>query len=266
MVRPFPHDQIESLSKVLGECGSGPEISSVLRDLNLYDDQEGHTKWRRLNEVFRGLQERDRSANRVLAFIRAFLSPVRFVGKRDEFEEHRREVNVILAFAGLEYGAGGEFRVVRNVKTIAEAERRANTIRAKLQGRHIHPEALKYCRAELMEDNYFHAVFEAVKSLEQRIRDISGVDGSGATLVDRVFSVSRPVLALNMLQTETERSEHKGFANLLRGCFGAIRNPLAHEPKLLWDGEDDAADYFTLISLLHRKLDGSVRTKLGGSL
>ncbi len=50
-------------------------------------------------------------------------------------------------------------------------------------------------------------------------------------------------------------SEHKGFAALIKGCFGAIRNPLAHEPKILWDGEDDAADYLTLISMLHRKLD-----------
>ncbi len=52
-------------------------------------------------------------------------------------------------------------------------------------------------------------------------------------------------------------------AALLKGCFTAVRNPLAHEPKLLWQGEDDAADYLTLISLLHRKLDACVLTGLG---
>lgn len=82
-------------------------------------------------------------------------------------------------------------------------------------------------------------------------------------LVDQVFSVERPLLAFNTLQTETERSEHKGFAALLKGCFAAIRNPLAHEPKILWEGEDDAADYLSLISLLHRKLDECVRTPFG---
>ena len=97
-----------------------------------------------------------------------------------------------------------------------------------------------------MHDNYFHAVFEASKGLAQRIRDQSQVDGDGANLVDRVFSVDRPVLAFNTLQTDTERSEHKGFAALLKGCFAAVRNPLAHEPKIMWHGEDDAADYFTL--------------------
>ena len=103
---------------------------------------------------------------------------------------------------------------------------------------------------------------EATKGLAQRIRDMSGIQADGAALVDRVFSIERPVLAINSLQTETEKSEHKGFASLLKGCFAAARNPLAHEPKVLWQGEDDAADYLSLISLLHRKLDDSVRTGL----
>ena len=113
-----------------------------------------------------------------------------------------------------------------------------------------------------MHDNYFHAVFEATKGLAERIRSMSGVDGDGAELVDKVFSVSRHVLALNSLRTETERSEHKGFAALLKGCFGAARNPLAHEPKILWEGEDDAADYLSLVSLLHGKLDDCFPTGL----
>ena len=255
VVPPIPNVQIESLSRALGKYGSGSEISSVLTDLNLYDHSDGDTKWRRLNEVFRKIQERDGCANAILAFIRTFLAPARFVSRTEEFEENRQEVNVILAFSGLEYGADGEFRRVRDAKTLTEAERRTKIIRSKLEGRRIHPEALKYCRSELMDDNYFHAVFEATKGLTQRIRELSGVDGDGAALVDQVFSAKSPVLAFNTLRIETERSEHRGFAALLKGCFAAVRNPLAHEPKILWDGEDDAADYFTLVSLLHRKLD-----------
>ena len=115
----------------------------------------------------------------------------------------------------------------------------------------------------MLQDNYFHAVFEATKGLAQRIREMSSVEADGAALVDRVFSIERPVLAFNTLRTETERSEYKGFAALLKGCFAAVRNPLAHEPKILWEGEDDAADYFSLISLLHRKLDDCVPTHIG---
>jgi uncharacterized protein (TIGR02391 family) len=188
------------------------------------------------------------------------LAPARFVGRSEDFEAHRQELNTTLSFSGLEYGRDGAFRRRQAAGTLDEAEARATTIQAKFKGRRIHPEVLKYCRAELLQDNYFHAVFEATKGLAQRIRDLSGVQADGAALIDQVFSIDRPVLAINSLRTETERSEHKGFAALLKGCFGAVRNPLAHEPKVLWQGEDDAADYLSLISLLHRKLDDCVRT------
>ena len=170
-----------------------------------------------------------------------------------------------MALSGLEYGADGQFRNRPAAATLTEAERRIKTIQAKFQGRRIHPEVLTYCIAELMQDNYFHAVLEASKGLEQRIRDKSGLEGSGASLVDKVFSINEPVLTFNTLRTETEKTQHKGFAALLKGCFAAVRNPLAHEPKIMWDGEDDAADYFTLISLLHRKLDDCVPTGMARS-
>ena len=142
--------------------------------------------------------------------------------------------------------------------TLSEAEARAGTIRAKFRGRRLHPEVLKYCRPELMQKNYFHAVFEATKGLAQRIRERSGVDADGAKLVDSALLGKNPKLAMNSLRTETERSEQNGFGMLLKGCFAAVRNPLAHEPKILWEGEDDAADFLTLNSLLHRKLDDCV--------
>ena len=259
----FEEGSVESLAKLLGACGSGSDISRVLSNLDMDDHSEGYTKWRRLYQLFLDLQEHDRCANRVLAFIKSFLTPARFVDRNDEFERHRTTLNTVLAFSGLEYGADGKFRNRPAAATLTEADRRAKTIQSKFQGRRIHPEVLKYCKAELMQDNYFHAVFEASKGLAQRIRDKSGVDGDGANLVDSVFSVNRPTLAFNTLRTDTEKTEHKGFALLLKGCFAAVRNPLAHEPKIMWNGEDDAADYLTLISLLHKKLDDRAPTGMG---
>ncbi|GMU40135.1 MAG: hypothetical protein AMXMBFR23_10010 [Chloroflexota bacterium] len=262
-VEPFTAGQLDVLARFLGECGTGTEISRFLTVCRLRDDSGESTKWRRLHWVFDAVQQKDRSANRVLDFIQHYLAPTRFVGRRDLFEQHRDGLNSILAFSGLEYGSDGEFRQQTRARTLDEAEARAQTIQAKFAGRRMHPEVLKYCRAELMQDNYFHAVFEATKGLAERIREMSGVDGDGAVLVDRVFAIERPVLAFNTLRTESEQSQHKGFAALLKGCFAAVRNPLAHEPKILWAGEDDAADYLSLISLLHRKLDDCVSTVPG---
>lgn len=262
-VQEFSEGQIEALARFLGECGSGTDITRVLHNRGLEDNSGESTKWRRLYRIFLAYQRQYSSPVKTLDFIKSFLIPARYVGRAEEFEQRRDELNVILAFSGLEYGADGQFRKKKAAETLDEAESRLRTIKAKFQSRRLHHEVLKYCRAELMQDNYFHAVFEASKGLAQRIRELSGVEKDGAALVDKVFSVESPMLAINSLQTDTEKSEHKGFAALLKGCFAAVRNPLAHEPKILWSGEDDAADYLSLISLLHRKLDDCVQTGLG---
>ena len=254
-IEPFPAPQLEALARLLGECGTGSTITKLFTEQRISDRPGESTKWKRLDWAFSEMQRQDGSANRVLRFIESYLAPSRFVGERAQFEQYRSDLNQRLAFAGLAYGPDGRFRRATKVRTLTEAEARADAIQAKFRDRRLHPEVVKYCRPELMQENYFHAVFEATKGLAQRIRDMSGVDGDGATLVDGALSIKNPKLAFNTLRTETERSEHQGFAMLLKGRFAAVRNPLAHEPKILWDGEDDAADYLTLVSLLHRKLD-----------
>lgn len=260
IVSPFPEGQIESLSRLLGDCGTGDQITRAFHDRGLEDHSGQSTKWRRLHWVFSDSQRQHGCANRIIDFIQSFLTPGRFVGNSSEFEGHRTNLNAILSLSGIEYGKDGKFRMVTVATTLDQAEARLKTIQFKLRGRSVHSEVTKYCRTELLQDNYFHAVFEASKGLAQRIRELSGIEGDGAKLIDDVFLGSSPVLALNRFETATEISEHKGYAQLLKGCFAAVRNPLAHEPKILWQGEEDAADYFTLISLLHRKLDGCFTT------
>jgi len=133
-------------------------------------------------------------------------------------------------------------------------------MRAALESRAVHSEVLKYCRAELIEENYFHAVLEATKGIAERIRQLSGLGSDGADLAKDAFNVGNPILALNPLRTDTEKSEQAGFANLLIGVFGAIRNPLAHAPKIVWPmPEQDALDILTVVSFVHRKLDGVLK-------
>jgi len=267
-VSPFDTGTVESIARVLGEAGTGTDISRYLDSCSLTDGSVESTKWRRLNAVFLNSQTATGSPNHILGFIKAYLIPSRFVGKRHEFENHRSSLNAILVLQGLEYGKDGEFQYISKATTLDEAESRARTIRDRLATRHTHAEVYKYCRPELMQENYFHAVFEACKGLFQRIRVLSEIEKDGTELIDIAFSTKNPCLAFNTLQTETEISEHKGLAQLLKGCAGAIRNPLAHEPKILWQGEDDAADYLTLISMLHRKLDDCVKvptTTIGGT-
>ena len=258
-IAPFDDGIIETLARVLGDCGTGTEISDALRRCNLDDDSSQSTKWRRLHHIFEKSQRSANSSNAILRFIQHFLAPTRFIGRNDEFEYHRLKLNNCLVMIGLEFSKKGQLIKVTKADSLDEAEQRVQNIRQQFKGRAIHSEVEKYCRLEMMQENYFHAVFEASKGLAQRIREMSGEVGDGVKLIDSVFPVENPILTINTLKTETEKSEHKGFAQLLKGCFAAIRNPLAHEPKILWTGKDDAADYLSLLSLLHRKLDKAVR-------
>lgn len=124
----------------------------------------------------------------------------------------------------------------------------------------MHPDVLAFCRAELVQRNYFHAVFEATKSVADKIRTRTGLKSDGGQLVDDAFGIKggMPALAFNLLQSPTEESEHKGLAMLVKGMFGTFRNTTAHAPKISWPiGLEDALDLLTLASMLHRRLDAA---------
>jgi uncharacterized protein (TIGR02391 family) len=112
-----------------------------------------------------------------------------------------------------------------------------------------------------MEDNYFHAVLEASKSVAERIREMTGLQNDGAELFDLAFAINHPLLALSRLESESQKSEQKGFGTFLKGIFGVFRNPHAHAPKIVWPmDENDAVDLLTMVSYAHRKLDRCIRT------
>jgi uncharacterized protein (TIGR02391 family) len=98
-----------------------------------------------------------------------------------------------------------------------------------------------------------------MKSVTSRIRSLAGLSTDGSELVDGAFSLGKsgtPILAISAHDTETLRGEQRGFVSLLKGLYGTIRNPLAHNSKVEWDmSEQDALDILTMLSLVHRKLD-----------
>jgi uncharacterized protein (TIGR02391 family) len=107
----------------------------------------------------------------------------------------------------------------------------------------VHHDVIRFCNAELLEENYFHAVLEATKSLADKIRGLSGLTSDGGELVDAAFGLAGglPRVAINSLTTDTEKSEHKGLMNIMKGIFGAFRNTTAHEAKIKWTVEEDDA-------------------------
>lgn len=258
----FTAQKLEAACRVLADTTSGlsgSEIGYLLQDCKVDDVDPNMTKWKRLFNALAAAQNKHQVGNHLIMFINRALDPVNFVRDRERFEWMRNELNVVLAFSG--YGIREDGRVVRTEKatTLKDARARAGALKSKLEERSAHPEIFKYCRAELLEDNYFHAVLEAIKGVADRIRSLSGLGSDGAELVSVAFSTKAPLIAINNLTTETDKSEQKGFSNILIGLFGTARNPTAHAPKISWPmTEQDALDIFAMISFAHRKLDGAI--------
>jgi uncharacterized protein (TIGR02391 family) len=117
--------------------------------------------------------------------------------------------------------------------TLDEVARLAGRLQNELKRWDVHQQVIRYCEEEILRKSIFHAVFEATKGVAERLRDLSGSTLDGADLVDHCFStrVSPPVIRINDFRTETQVSEHKGFATMLKGVFGTFRNPPAHAAR-----------------------------------
>ncbi len=262
-IPPFSSQHLEAACRVLADTErglSGTQIERLLHEIEVADTSPGMTKWKRLFNALAGVQNQHQVGNHLIMFINRAMNPVNYAREPATFAWRREELNVVLAFSVFYVREDGKVAHADKTTTLDAARARAGRLRAALESRVVHAEVLNYCRAELLDENYFHAVFEATKGVAERIRLLSGLSGDGAELVNKAFSGQQPVLALGPLTTESEKSEQKGFANLLIGLFGAVRNPLAHAPKTNWPmSEQDALDILTLVSLIHRKLDDTTK-------
>lgn len=258
-IAPFNSQHLEAACRILADTSrglTGPQIGHILEDMRVTDVTPEMTKWKRLFNALADVQNKYGVGNHLIMFVNRAMNPVGYARDRDAFEWRRNEINVVLAFSGFFVQNDGRVARASKESTIDGARARAGRMRAALESRNVHGEVLKYCNAELIKENYFHAVLEATKGIAERIRQLSGLNSDGADLVNEAFAIKNPVLALNPLVTETEKSEQKGFTNLLIGVFGTVRNPLAHAPKVVWPmTEQDALDILTLVSFVHRKLD-----------
>lgn len=267
-LQQFTAQHLEAICNILGDTSdglTGSEISRLLSRCGISDLSPTLTKRHRLFLALSQRQQQDRCANNVVAFIQIAIDPVRFVENPAKFEDLRGRLNSALSFAGYQVGSDGKFRQVQSVNTLDEATQRANRLRSELARRNVHPDVIRFCKAELLQDDYFHAVLEATKSVADKIRQRSGLTTDGPELIDEAFGTGKgqPVLALNTLRTPSERSEQTGFMNLTKGLFGMFRNPTAHSPRISWPiAEQDALDLLTTLSLVHRKLDQAVKTTM----
>jgi Protein of unknown function (Hypoth_ymh) len=194
----FSQSQLQAIADALADtCDglTGSEIGHLLATCHMSDPTPALTKRHRLYNAFVERQNRTQNRRAILEFIRQAMKPELYAGSLERFETMRANLNRALAFAGLAVDAAGTLSASEATTTISEAQRRANELRADLELRGVHPDVLRFCKVELLADDYFHAVLEAVKSVADKLRDRSGLTSDGAELVDRTLAGDRPLIS-----------------------------------------------------------------------
>lgn len=262
----FNPSEIKSIAKALGDTSiglTGSEISHLLLQLKFPDDQLCATKWIRLYNAFSKKQNIENTRVYILEFIRLAMKPANFIDNTDKYENLKSKLNTALAFSGLEITESGSLESSDGIATtLEEAEVKASSLKLKLKERDIHPDVLRFCRAELLQNNYFHAVLEAVKSVFDKLRQLTGLIDDGHELANKCLGGTNPILYINHFQTKSEKMEQSGFNELIKGVYSMFRNPVSHEAKINWKvTQFDAEDLLTLVSMIHRRIDSALINK-----
>ncbi len=264
----LPQGVLEMISNILGDTDkglTGSQIHQFLLQCQIDDISANETYLSKKKRLYNALveeQNKNKCSNNILRFIQQVLSPARFLNTPEDFEEKRIAINQQLAFVGYELKPDGQFREITKASTISDVQIKTDNLKQELENRKAHSEIFKYCKAELLVNNYFHSVLEANKGLFQRIRELSGLHIDGNNLIEQTFS-SNPILIINDYQSSSERNEHNGFCNLLKGLCSMFRNPTTHEPKIEWEiKEQDALEILGIISYCHRRLDNAKQIRL----
>jgi uncharacterized protein (TIGR02391 family) len=261
----WPASIVEGVANVLGDTTSGltgTEIGTFLSMFNIEDEAPAATKRHRLRIALHNRQVRDGASNCIIRFIAEAMSPVRYRSDPALFTFRQDALNEVLVHVGLRVNDQGRVARGPRASTLSEAAQHAGSIREELRRRGAHSEVLRYCTSEVLQKNWFHASLEASKSVSDRIRAMTGLQGDGAGLFDAALGLgnhNEPLIRINSLGSSTELDEQRGFLNVCKGMFGMFRNPVAHDPRIARSvSDDELLELFMLVSMMHRRLDGSI--------
>jgi uncharacterized protein (TIGR02391 family) len=119
----------------------------------------------------------------------------------------------------------------------------------------FHPEIERVSGRLFRDGHYKQAAFEGYVRVITAVREITGVDDDGDSLMNLAFGAEKraPMIQVNQLRTQSELDEQKGFMFLYKGIVG-LRNAKAHS-NTLFNDPSRAHEYLALASLLMRILE-----------
>lgn len=249
--RPITGMTLEEIARDLADTYTPAQMPRYLADSGIPNDAlagDPEKRWAYVLAVFERLLEGGSQARRVLRqFIGGWLEGRYHVGP---LPEARRRIVALLGQQGWHIRDGrlvvGD-RAFDSAGVLTPNGRDARVAT-------LHPRVRQVAKRYLDSGLLDAAIFEAVKMVNARIRELSGLDLDGAPLMTQALSEQSPAVTVTDLSTETGRNVQAGYRHFFIGVARAFRNPGAHEPF-----EDItmevALERLAFLSMLMRKLD-----------
>lgn len=123
----------------------------------------------------------------------------------------------------------------------------------------LHPEISKVSKAKVIDGYYADAVESAFKEINVRVKNIFSKrkpnenPPDGMDLMNKVFSLSNPIIKLDDLTTDSGKNVQLGYMQMFAGAMKGIRNPKAHANVTIT--KEEAIDSLFFASLLMYKID-----------
>lgn len=127
----------------------------------------------------------------------------------------------------------------------------------------IHRDIIEVSKGKFEDEYYADSVESAFKEINKRVKDIvkdkTGVELDGSGLMQKAFSINRPIIELDNLSYNTGKDIQKGYMQIFSGAMTGIRNPKAHANITI--SREKAIHFIFLASLLMYKLDEATYRK-----
>ncbi|HEU5269355.1 MAG TPA: TIGR02391 family protein [Jatrophihabitans sp.] len=242
---------LEEAARSIGDTYTASQLPRYLRESGLSADAVPGSvtgdKWEYVFDVLSSLHDGGSAARRTLReFLGGWLEGRYHTPPRADV---RKRIVALLAQQGWHVRDG---RLVIGERVYAEAGIVSPLAReARLAALHAE---IRQVTERFVDDHLDVAIFEAFKAINNRVKEMTGLDLDGSKLMDAVFGPANPRIRFADSDTETGRSLQQGLHFLFKGAVQGIRNPDAHEQFKPLD-EEEGLETLMFASMLMRRLD-----------
>jgi len=259
---PDPHEDdgreiagmtLEEIARAIADTYTGPQLVRFLRQSGIPSEyappEVAVSKWEYALGVLETLHEGGGEARRTLrTFIGRWLSNLLHTWPDEDI---RRRIETQLGQQGWHVRDGR--LVVGEAQAATKAPPPPASLEAQIQK--LHPE-VRQVAERYIKTHPEVAIFEALKAVNKRVKEMSKLDSDGSDLMAKAFRDNDPPIRLADLSTDPGKDIQAGFRFLFMGAVRGIRNLDAHELFQQLD-DQDVMERLSLASMLMRRLDES---------